>query len=520
MKKLLFTAISALFAMGVFAQGPNNSKNYYKPADGKKGSALKTALGKIIYNRHEIGYKNLFKAYEYTDLRTDGTIWDMYSNVTKFGINDHTGNYSGEGDMYNREHSFPSSWFKDNLPMYCDIIHVVPTDGYINNMRSNYPFGEVDENNVTDKYPKFSRNKFSKLGYCKNEGYTGLVFEPNDEYKGDFARIYFYMATCYEEKLPDWRGNGNFNTMFTGDSYPAIKTWALNMLLSWAKNDPVSEKEILRNNAVYGHDAKGDTILTVQMQGNRNPFVDYPGLEEYIWGSKQDVAFSYDNYDGSSVTPVDPQPGDDTQTEQILLNETLLNRMLPSTFSIEGTPDIWKGDASYGAKASAYINSACTVSDAWLITPVIDLSDYTSATLSFEHAGNKFNSKNNLISACKVCVREEDSSTWTEITVNNWPAGTNWTYVESGDVDLSSYGGKKIQIGFHYTSTTSVAGTWEVKNLKVVGTNTATTIEYIMRPVKVDDRLYNLDGKLVPPSQRWSGGNRIFIKNGKKIIIN
>jgi hypothetical protein len=256
------------------------------------------------------------------------------------------------------------------------------------------------------------------------------------------------------------------------------------------------------------------------MQGNRNPFVDYPGLEEYIWGSKQDVAFSYDNYDGSSVTPVDPQPGDDTQTEQILLNETLLNRTLPSTFSIEGTTDIWKGDASYGAKASAYINNACTASDAWLITPVIDLSNYTSATLSFEHAGNKFNSKNNMISACKVCVREEGSSTWTEITINNWPAGTNWTYVESGDVDLSSYDGKKIQIGFHYTSTTSVAGTWEVKNLKVVGTNTATTIEYIMRPVKVDDRVYNLDGKLVPPSQRWSGGNRIVIKNRKKIIIN
>lgn len=263
-----------ILALQLMAQGPNNTGTYYQSADGKKGSALKTAMWGIIKDHNKLSYGDLWDAYGDTDLREDGSIWDMYSSTTHFTFREDQGaNYKKEGDVYNREHSMPKSWFNEEYPMYTDLVHVVPADGYVNGMRSNLPFGE------TEKPSKTSNGGFSKVGPSSVSGYSGKVFEPNDEYKGDFARIYFYMATCYEDKIAGWH-----SPMLANNEYPAYTDWAINMLLRWAAEDPVSQKEIDRNNAVYG------------IQGNRNPFVDYPGLEEYIWGDKQDVAFSYDNY--------------------------------------------------------------------------------------------------------------------------------------------------------------------------------------------------------------------------------
>ena len=279
LRKSLF-AIALFSFVGAFAQGPNNSGTYYSAADGKKGKALKTALSKIIGNPDVVSYNGLISAYQKTDRRDDGKVWDMYSCTTNYNFNDNGGNYKNEGDIYNREHSFPKSWFNKKSPMVSDIVHVVPTDGKVNGMRGNNPFGET-------KGETYKSNKgFSKLGKSTTPGYTGTVFEPNDIYKGDFARIYLYMATCYESKISGWS-----SPMLAGNSYPAYKEWALNLLLKWAEQDPVSEKEINRNTAAYG------------VQKNRNPFVDYPGLEEYIWGSMQNVAFSYDNYQGVSSIP-------------------------------------------------------------------------------------------------------------------------------------------------------------------------------------------------------------------------
>lgn len=269
----------------LFAQGPNNSVTYYKSASGYKGKELKTALFKIISTHKQLSYNDLWTAFKTTDKREDGKVWDMYSGTSNFTFGtDQAGSYSKEGDVYNREHSFPKSWFNDATPMYTDLVHLVPTDGYVNGRRSNYPFGETKGETYT------SNNGFSKLGTCTYPGYTGIVFEPNDEYKGDFARIYFYMATCYEDKIASWKSD-----MLDGTAYPAYTKWAVSMLLKWAKEDPVSQKEIDRNNAVYG------------CQRNRNPYVDYPGLEQYVWGDKQNVTFSYDNYDGTNPDP-DPTP--------------------------------------------------------------------------------------------------------------------------------------------------------------------------------------------------------------------
>ena len=233
-----------LFVLQLFAQGPNNSGTYYKAANGQKGKALKTALCSIILPHKDLGYDGLFAAYTKTDKRADGKVWDMYSCTTNYNFSDHVGDYKREGDIYNREHTVPQSWFKKASPMKADVVHVVPTDGYVNNRRSSYPFGETDG----DLYK--SNKGFSKVGKSKTPGYSGTVFEPNDEYKGDIARIYFYMATCYEKKIGSWVSNGTASTVLTGNSYPAFKPWFLDMLLRWAKNDPVSQKEIDRNNAV------------------------------------------------------------------------------------------------------------------------------------------------------------------------------------------------------------------------------------------------------------------------------
>ena len=303
MKKplLLFFLLSALT---VWAQGPNNTGTYYLNADGKKAAELKSALFAIISPHTIQTYTyGVWDAIESYDLREDGKIWEIYSGISNFTpkTDRDKGDDVEEGKKYNREHAMPKSWFNEATqdyytnsvyPMFTDLHHLFPTDRTVNTMRSNYPYGEVGEN-IT----KQSEGGFSKFGRCvdslgyKVAGQNGRVFEPNDEYKGDLARVYFYMATCYESyknekgvtRSPkDW--DNSDDTMLEGTVYPFFKDWALKMLLRWAANDPISEKEIKRNEAIYG------------IQGNRNPFVDYPGLEQYIWGNKKDVAFSYDKY--------------------------------------------------------------------------------------------------------------------------------------------------------------------------------------------------------------------------------
>lgn len=286
--KRLFTTICtlALTLCMAWAQGPNGSETYYQAANGKKGQALKTAMYGIIKTHTNIGYDGLYEAYRATDTRPDGYVRDWYSNATYYThVKDKAGTYHQEGDCYNREHSVPQSWFQDyehSSIIKADIVHVLPTDGFVNNQRGNYPLAKVGT------WTYRSANEYSKLGSCATPGYSGRVFEPNDEIKGDMARIYFYMATCYEDVVDDWAGNATASAVFDGTTYPAFKTWYLNMLMEWSKNDPVDAVEIARNNAVK------------LKQGNRNPFVDYPGLEDYIWGDKKNVAFSYDHYDGSS----------------------------------------------------------------------------------------------------------------------------------------------------------------------------------------------------------------------------
>ncbi|GEM_PF-559124 len=267
MKKLLFICAFAGLAN---AQAP---AGYYNSANGLTGASLKTALSTIITSGHQDkGYSGLWTGYKTTDIdknyENDGSILDIYSEkpsgTDPYKYNPGTnqcGTYSVEGNCYNREHIVPQSLFNESSPMVSDIHFIRATDGKVNGMRSNYPFGKVGTATFTSK-------NGSKLGNSASSGYGGTVFEPIDEFKGDVARMIFYFVTRYQSKLSSF-STGN---MLGSSAFPGLQTWELNVLLAWHAQDPVSQAEINRNNASYTY------------QGNRNPFIDNPNYVSQIWG--------------------------------------------------------------------------------------------------------------------------------------------------------------------------------------------------------------------------------------------
>ncbi|MFP8893670.1 endonuclease [Chryseobacterium sp. EZn1] len=270
MKKIILFSV---FAGLAHAQAP---AGYYNSANGLSGAALKTELSSIITNGHiDKGYSGLWTAYKTTDIdkdyENDGTILDIYSErpagsdpYTYTPGSDQCGTYSTEGNCYNREHIVPQSLFNQASPMVADIHFIRATDGKVNGMRSNYPFGKVGN-------ASFTSQNGSKLGTSASSGYSGTVFEPIDEFKGDVARMIFYFVTRYQSKLSSF-SSGN---MLGSSAFPGLQTWELNVLLAWHNQDPVSQAEIKRNNTSY------------TFQGNRNPFIDNPNYVNLIWGSQQ-----------------------------------------------------------------------------------------------------------------------------------------------------------------------------------------------------------------------------------------
>jgi len=261
-------SVATILALSCSAQPP---VGYYDAAEGLSGQPLRIALHGIIDNQSSITYAQLWTAFQTTDVRPDdGKVWDIYSDIPggtppyEFTfVTDQCGNYNSEDDCYNREHSFPESWFNGDSPMYTDIFHIYPTDGWVNNKRGNLPYGDVGSADYT------SLNG-SKSGLCVDPGFNGTVFEPIDAFKGDVARGYFYMMTRYYGEMSSW----NCPVVANGD----LVDWEKATLVAWSDNDPVSQKEIDRNNAIYA------------IQGNRNPYIDNPQWVHAIWGTDAGIA--------------------------------------------------------------------------------------------------------------------------------------------------------------------------------------------------------------------------------------
>lgn len=272
MKIKTLLIVGLLFSVAnIFAQIPTG---YYDGTAGLSGAALKTKLSQIITSGHQTkSYDNLYNGYPSTDsdnyYEKDGSVLDIYSEnpsgtdpyVYQHGSKQ-CGSYKVEGDCYNREHIFPQGYFNSASPMVSDIHHIVPTDGKVNGYRSNFPFGKVGSAN-------FVSENGSKRGTSASPNYSGTVFEPIDEFKGDVARMILYFATRYESKLSSF----DDNDILTNSAFPGVEDWELAVFKEWHTNDPVSQREIDRNNAAYTY------------QGNRNPFIDHPEYVALIWGT-------------------------------------------------------------------------------------------------------------------------------------------------------------------------------------------------------------------------------------------
>lgn len=311
------------------------------------------------------------------------------------------------------------------------------------------------------------------------------------------------MATCYKDLK--WTGAG-LQILQQGD-YPTLQKWAYELFISWAKADKPTQLEITRNNAVS------------KIQGNRNPYVDFPNLMEYVWGDSIDYAFDpahtecSENYSGSD-TPIGPS--EETIKEYVFTQDD--GGFTTETTTCPEGKTIWKLKNEYGWVGSSYFGSM-QEGDARLVSPEIDLSEYAKVTMSFEHAANKMNDvapKDKF----SVEIRCDGNTSIIDSGLIKWPKGTSWTYNGSGDIPLNDYAGKKIQIVFHYTGNTESAGTWEIKNLHIKGIkNTASISAATLNDGSffngnASDGCYSIDGQRISAPAAYRG--IMIMKQGGK----
>jgi endonuclease I len=294
--KQIFTFLAVLFCINSFAQIP---QGYYNTATGN-GLTLKTQLKKIIDNVNDglpsehlhtdQGYGALWSLFTHSAFRdnyyeNDGSLLDIYSEnpsgtdpYSYTSTSQQCGQYSSEGDCYNREHLIPQSYFDSYAidPMKNDPFFVFPSDGKVNGDRSNFPFGKVGTATYTSQNGSKKGNGVNS-GYA--QGYTGTVFEPINEFKGDVARAFLYFATRYEDSMNNFYTTANASTcqaknMFDGSTGRVFTNPFIDIIVKWHTDDPVSAKEIAANNDIY-----------YNHQNNRNPYIDHPEYVGVIWNS-------------------------------------------------------------------------------------------------------------------------------------------------------------------------------------------------------------------------------------------
>ena len=343
-------------------------KSYYSSLDGKSGTALREALTNIVYTHHttDVGYNWTFDGIDIVN----GEILDIYSTCAWTSAKQGK-SYSGICDGYNREHVVPQSLFNEVAPQKTDRHHLFLTDGQVNNLRSSYPFGET---NVTTAFSGYSNgNKaLGKLG-ASSSGFTGTVYEPDDEYKGDIARAIMYMAIRYatNNECRKYGGSSNSkpvttwsNAMFSGSlsTNYGLSANAVAMYMKWHRADPPSAKEIARNNGVE------------VKQGNRNPFVDLPDLAEYLWGDHKTDAVNLSSLDlstggGAVATPYEITLNRNGAIQTLTCTGTYtLPTAGEETAACEGWPFVgWSTTTVDGTSAPTYTTSVSSATTLYAV---------------------------------------------------------------------------------------------------------------------------------------------------------
>lgn len=450
--RFLYTALLLIFTVSVFAQ-----KEYYTPVDGVKGGAeLKTALYNLIKDHKNISYgsgvDNTWGAFYYTDAVVENgkrRVLDMYSNKKRY-----FGSKGNAVEGMNIEHSVAKSWWdgtKNNA--YHDLHHLNPSDQDANSRKSNYPLGELTsvswENGVTF------------VGEANIDGSTQNAYEPCDEYKGDFARVFMYMFTCYQDFT--WK----YTWMnYEKSTYPTLKPWAVKMLLKWHRQDPVSEKEVNRNNAVY------------EIQGNRNPFVDYPQLADYVWGDSINYVF---HLNGEVEDGTGGNGGGDDK-EQVELPEGYSLKLFEdfesgtyrfNTVNIVGDFP-WFFEYQCGEATSYDDNDVAHDAESWLISEAMDFSKDSIAKITFDYVirfctANKVAEYNQLLIS-KDYNGNVAEAEWEVLDFAAKQNESNWDKTTAeGIVIPSAYMGcGNVVIAFKYIGTSERAGTFEVDNIRII----------------------------------------------------
>ena len=534
MKKtyLLVLLCSLLSTQTAWAQ-PAGTGTYYQKANGKKGSELKTAMFNIIKNPNVVDYDSLWYAYNISDKRVlngEDIIWDMYSTISRYPLYTYphgTGAGNTEGVKgIQREHSLVKKWFNpedapasgtktyaDVRPMYSDLVHVIPTDAVCNNNRNDLCYGEIGDPNNVDWQSAEGFSKKSKQGGCTTPGWAEQtenaskkrVYEPNDEYKGDLARIYFYMVMCYEPGYLTWTPVRDESKKKTGevatlaskhcgtwtsdmfniadteegtDAYQPFAPWAFDMLIRWSKEDPVSQKEIDRNEVIW------------QLQGNRNPFVDYPGLEDYIWGDKKEVAF---NYGGE----VDAEPTSDNC--EVALNKTTIGVDWSTT---DNTQSYWTRTPISFEKNGITFTYSYGMEGKLLYADDNELRLYNYNTLTLTAHNNEI--------------------TKVEFTIPGSNHDNKTLVAAVGEVNDNVWTGNAQEVTFasNYVSSTKSGGVskhyyLELSNVKVTVANPS-GIEQMKSELFDNHRIFNLVGVQMDEKQLPAG---IYVKNGRKVVV-
>ena len=460
---LTLAVLLLLFILGAYAQS-----EYYVSIDKTKGGeALKTALYNLIKNHKKISYGSgedkTWGAFYTTDAVVENgqrRVLDMYSNEKRY-----FGNKGSAVSGMNIEHSVAKSWWGGNQNnAYCDLHHLNPSDQNANSRKSNYPLGELTsvswENGVTF------------VGKANIDGSSMNAYEPCDEYKGDFARVFMYMFTCYQDLTWEYTWMN-----YEKSTYPTLKPWAVKLLLKWHKQDPVSEKEVNRNNAVYA------------VQGNRNPYVDYPQLADYVWGDSISYTFHLsgkveNGSGGNNGGGDDNGDGDNSGDEEIeiidgwkiYLNENFDGTSMKFT-TYEGIGNYpWTLNSQYKyAVATSYESSSKTNHNAesWLLSPFFNFSNDSIATISFEYVIRYCESgkaaEHHKLMICDDFDGDVENATWEAIEFGATENTTDWTLTKTGDIAIpQKYMGKNaVTIAFFYKGTETKAGTFEIDNVIV-----------------------------------------------------
>lgn len=266
---LLSTLIVLFLGLGINANAIDRQTlaKYAASLKGKKGAGLKAALQPLLKPKHVLGYGsgkgNTWSGFYRTDRNPKtNECYNRYSSE-KFFFTSATSSIGG----MNIEHSFPKSWWGGaKNDAYKDLYHLYPSPSTGNSDKSNYPMDEVTNASIEEE-------GYDKIGTGKNV--NSRAWEPGDRFKGDFARTYMYMAVAYGDLTFSKDGQKTMNN----EAYPGLKPWASALYRKWSKADRVDSLERARNNAV------------ALIEGNRNLFIDYPYLDEYVWGDSVDVAF-------------------------------------------------------------------------------------------------------------------------------------------------------------------------------------------------------------------------------------